>query len=214
MSRFINKIKKHKKAFVIAVFVFISAGFVLFKLYLISFLVLLIAVLNYTVVRKMDGQNEAFSPRGRIRNIDTLIIGDVSNDAKKKLLGKDTGICINSPCCSLTAAYELLRHSFSILKENNGKAIIVVKKMRMKKSYNLFDVRFFHAVTISRLNLKKFVYKCYFPMIFEPFLSIRFLLGIGCKELVETKEIPKELYEFCVERNINLVVLTKKNNKL
>lgn len=211
MSRIINQLKKHKRILVMVAFVILSVFAVVFRLYIIAVVILVGAFLNDAVIRKMNRQKEPFGPRSHIRNVDSLIIGDVSDNIKKNLSGDGTRVCIHIPDCSLVAAYEVLRHTFSILKECGGTAIIIVSQKNIEgKFYSIFDAGFYHIVTLNRLKLKKYINRGYLPIIFAPLRSIKFLFGIGLSEVKEIEMLPKEMEEFCMEREIALKILTAK----
>lgn len=126
MSGILKKIKKHASRVVNIMFLLLCAALILLRLYILVAVIFVIAVVNRMTVRKMNKQKEPFEPRSVIRNLDYIIIGDVSESVRKDISGSGTGICIRSPECSFAAVYEILKHTFSILREQGGKAVIVV----------------------------------------------------------------------------------------
>ena len=174
MSGIIKKISSHKKsAAMLLLFLAVTVVLLIFKMYIIALLMLSIVIVNELIVRKMKKQKAPFGTRSRIRNVDCLVIGDISHKEAQSLVGDGTSVSINLPGCSLAGAYEVLRHTFSILKENGGSVVLAVKKKNLNKtSYSPFDVSFFHPVTINRLGLKNVKFMIRFPAVFAPIKSL------------------------------------------
>ncbi len=157
---------------------------------------------NLLIVRKMSKQIESFASHSQIRNINFLIIGDMCD--VKKLVQSDSYIQISAPGRSLKASFEVLRHTFSILKAHEGTVIIVTQKDNTE-GYSVFDVPYFNKITINRLHLESLILASKMSLFTAPIRSIKFFLGIYTTRLSDATCPLKEVINFCEERNINLV---------
>lgn len=208
MSGIIKKISNHKKKFAaMCLFAALITGLLLFRLYIPAILLTAIAIVNELTFKKMCRQTEPFGTRSRIRNVDCLVIGDFSTNAAEELAGTGSTVCIQSPGCTLAGAYEVLRHTFSILKEDRGKAVLVVKRKNlMEKRFSLFETVFFHRVTLKRLGLENRKRMSRFPAVFSPLRSLLFLFG-GFPAGERKTYRDTEIQNFCMERGIELSIL-------
>ena len=178
MSGIIKKIKNHKrKIFVIVVFA-IGCFCLLLRLYVVGIILIVFDFLNEAVQWKMRKERAPFDSYSRIRNVDYLVIGDICN-INDIVPEKNSYVQITAPQRSITASYEILRHTFSILKEYGGIAVIV--DAQKKNDYTTFDIPYFHEVTIERLRLEKPVKLRYFPILTNPIKSIKYLFAKGKK---------------------------------
>ncbi len=208
MSGIINKVKNHKKAAALLVlFLMIIAVFVISGMYLPAAVIMAVSVANELTVRKMNRQKAPFGTYSKIRNADCLVIGDISPKAAQNLSGSDKTVSIYLPGCTLAGAYEVLRHTFSILKEDGGQAMLVVRKKNIDKTgYSPFEISFFHAVTINRLELDNSEYLLRLPILFTPIKSLMILAGTrGVKSA--TGLCDKEISAFCEERGFTGEIL-------
>lgn len=212
MSRILKKIKNYKKKIAVLVALAILFGISVFTgehIFAIFLLMLLVGIaVNTITVRKMSKQAEVFGAGSKVRNLDVLIIGELC-DIDSIGISSERYLKLVAPDRSLTASYEILRHVCGILKENNSQVILVVKKGN-EKGYSIFDIPFLglSPVSIRRLGLQRLQKKSRFPLLFAPLCTCRFLLSFGNHRHCEDSDAPKEMLEFCRERNITLSVKT------
>lgn len=135
-----------------------------------------IMVLNEIVRIKMNKTRELFDIFSSVRNIDYLIIGDFCV-ARDYVPNKSSYVQIFAPGRGYNSAYQILRHTHSILKEEKGVVIMTIGES--KKDFTIFDVPFLCSLTIKKYNLEDLCKKSKFPVIFAPINSIRFLGGGG-----------------------------------
>ena len=163
--------------------------------------------LNELVCRKINLQREPFGINSTIRNVDYLIIGDYCEVKKYVPKGK-SHIEFFAPGRSYPSAFQVLRHTHSILKEEGGTVIMTIGKG--KKAYTVFDIALFHEITIKKYGLQLLKIMSRFPLFAEPLDSIRFLAGRGIQSTyIFWEDVPSELRIFCDERNYKLILLKK-----
>lgn len=201
MSGILKKVKNHKrKLLLIAVLAVAEVVCLLLGWYIIGSVAIMFAILNEAVLYKMRKDIAPFDSRSRIRNVDYLVIGDLCRIQEIAPEGM-TYVKITSPGRSLTASYEILRHTFSILKEAGGTVAIIGKESTT--GYTVFDVPYFHQVTIERLELER-LNKCRsLPILAAPIKSLGFLFGAG-RSIRETVCLDENVSAFCREREIEL----------
>ena len=214
-----SRILKHKKRLiiyalgftVIIIFMLVFTKNILFSV--IGFVLFLFGiVLNELVRRKIGRQREPFGIYSSIRNVDYLVIGDYC-DVKKYIPEGMTHLELFAPGRSYEAAFQLLRHTHSILKEDEGTVVMAIGEG--KKSYTVFDIVFFHEITIKKYGLERVRKMAHFPLIAEPINSLKFLIEWGTKRAYTvSKDIPSELRTFCDERRYRLIFLKKEYNGL
>lgn len=208
MSGIINKVIKHKKT-VAAIFLLlvIIAVLLIFGMYIPAAIIIVVFIANELTVRKMNQQKALFGTYSKIRNADFLVIGDIPHKTAQRISERGKTVTIYLPGCTLAGAYEVLRHTFSILKENGGRVVLVVRKKNIEKTgYSPFEISFFHPVTINRLELKNVKFMRRFPIVFAPVKSMMFLSGI--KEAKSVSEFcDKEISAFCSERGLEGKIL-------
>lgn len=162
---------------------------------------------NWIVIKKIYIQKEPLSVYSEIRNVDYLIIGEYCKTSLLPITKEDSYIEILSPARSYEASYQILRHTHSILKEGGTVIISVGKK---KKGYTVFDIPFFHEITIKELKLNRLKKMSHIPFLFSPLRSIKLIIGQEEHNMhLNTKGVPSELRAFCEERNYNLIFLNK-----
>lgn len=168
-------------------------------------LLLILYLLNRSVIRKIELQRTAFQINGNIRNVDYLIIGDMINSCLVVPPGKSF-VQINAPNRSLTAAFEILKHTSSILDEDCGNVVIAVagKNVRTEKIFSVFDVPFLYNLTIQKYNLENIAKISRLTFLIKPLSSIKLLLNINVKKWEEVKCSNNDIIRFCDERNIHL----------
>lgn len=172
----------------------------------VAFFVLfgLLFILNRTVLKKLYWQKDPFKIGGKVRNVDYLIIGDMINPATIVPANK-TFVQIKAPNRSLTASFEILKHTSSILDEDNGNVVIAVAlKNKASSNYSVFDIPFLYNLTIKKLGLERLNKLARFPILINPLSSVKLILNFNQKKWKETACPNKEISCFCAERNFNL----------
>ena len=208
MSGIMKIIINHKKTIgTLFLLLIIIAVLLIFRMYIFAAIIITAAIVNVLAVRKMNKQKAPFWKYSKIRNVDCLVIGDISSNTAQNLSGSGTSVSIYLPGCTLAGAYEVLRHTFSILKENGGNAVLVVRKKNISKTdYSPFDINFFHPVTVNRLGLKRAKFMSRFPIVFATVKSLKFLFGT--KTVSNMQDFyDEDIKNFCIERGIELQIL-------
>lgn len=161
---------------------------------------------NYVVLSKMKIERDKFSVHSNIRNVDYLIIGDICN-VKSLIEDNKTFLQIASSNRGLNSAFQIFRHTFSILNENGGTVIFITKKD--SDVYSLFDIPYFNDITIKRLHLIKLKKMSRFPLFFKPISSVEYLFQvIFFKKFSDDFQSNTEIDLFCKQRNINVLYKT------
>lgn len=158
--------------------------------------------LNFVLYSKLKRSVSQMNASGVIRNVDYLIIGE-NFDSSRIVDTSNSKFEILSPGRSLCASKEILRHTFSILKE--GGTVIIIDKGNKVQKFTCLDTLWFHDVTIKRLNL------CYtkklnkFPLLLSPINSIGILLNVRNKRWMPVEvECPNQsIAEFCSKRGLS-----------
>lgn len=166
----------------------------------------LLIKLNHFVCRKINRQREPFGINSSIRNVDYLLIGDYC-DIKKYVPWDKSHVALFAPGRSYEGAFQILRNTHSILKEEGGTVVITIGKG--KKPYTVFDVPFFHELTVKQYGLEKLRKKSRYPIIFAPINSLKFLMGGTRNSFKISENVSEELRAFCAERNYHLLLLKK-----
>lgn len=201
MSGILKKAKNHKrKLLLIAVLAVAEVVCLLLGWYIIGCLVIFLVILNEAVLYKMRKERAPFDSRSRVRNVDYLVIGDLCRIQEIVPDGM-TYVKITSPGRSLAASYEILRHTFSILKETGGTVAIIGKESTT--GYAVFDVPYFHQVTIERLRLERLNRWKSLPILAVPIKSLGFIFGVG-HSVQETVCSNENVAAFCRDREIQL----------
>ncbi len=220
MSGIISLIKNHKKKSLFCALLFILAALIGIYIYIyniiaciiacaVTFLILIFFLLNLMTIRKVNSQKTPFNPRSAIRNVDYLIIGDMCDPNQLIPSGK-TYVQLSAPDRNLMSAYEILRHTYSILDEKYGTVVFVIKDKYINvERFSIFDIPLFHKITINRLNLKMMIIKANFPFLFSPLKSIKLLLGIKISGWKNCECPKKKINQFCEERSIKLIYYYK-----
>ena len=118
MSGIINRVIKHKKEAVMFLWILGIVAFLFaVRMYILALIIIVLAIANELTVRSIYRQKAPFGTYSKIRNVDCLVIGDIPQKAMKRFSGNDKAVSIYLPGCTLAGAYEVLRHTFSILKE-------------------------------------------------------------------------------------------------
>lgn len=218
MSRILSIIKGRKK-FLLGIFVSICFWCVLsyviigiLKVFVktwlfLSALTVCCLFINCIARWQVIRQVRVFYPTSQIRNVDYLIIGDMYKPTDINLSGKKV-VHIYAPRRTLIAAYEILRHTYSIIKENGTVVVALNRKNVGLNKYNIFDIPFFHPITIKKLGLLNLKKWSRLPILIAPMITFRMICG--CGKGYKTCECPnKEIVDFCLERSIDLVYKIK-----
>lgn len=168
----------------------------------------LACLINLYVYKMIKTNVHQLNANGIIRNVDYLIIGE-QYDYKELIPEQASSFVVLSPKRSLTASFEILKHTFSILKDK-GTVIILDKGFRGDE-YTVFDIPYFHPVTIRRLKLDKLKKVSIIPLLVSPISTLKMVFPLHrnagiCEELCPMKEI----VNFCIERDIQLTYLKMK----
>lgn len=166
-------------------------------------LLVLLFFINRSAVKKILLQKKPFENGGNIRNVDYLIIGDMI-EPTSVIPANKSFVQIKAPNRSLKASFEILKHTSSILDEDNGNVIIAVKNIETENPFSVFDIPFFYYLTIKKFGIEKKLKFSHFPLIVKPFLTIKLIFNICKKNWNESRCPDEEILLFCLERNINL----------
>jgi hypothetical protein len=175
----------------------------------------LMVIYNNILQNKIRKQKKPFGPYSEIRNVDCLVIGDMIS-ASSVVPSGCKYIQISAPGRSLKSSFEILKHTSSILKEDGGEVYLIVDIKNKNNGFSVFDIPFFHSVTIRKYNLYNLEKKTRYRILFAPIKSLRYVLGVT--KNVKNKENKAEdgLYadirNFCRVRNIKLCVIELKND--
>ena len=140
------------------------------------------------------------------RNYKYLIIGDECNINNLVEEEKNYIYFLSPINRTLYANYELIRRLYSLLDEEKGILILVMKKKtRIQKSLCVFDIPYIHEYTLNNLGMGKMKLLCHFPILFSPAGCIKLFYIKKRDSKFEVAECPsKEIIQFCRDRNINL----------
>ena len=138
-----------------------------------------------------------FSAKSRVRNVSRLVIGIPSVDDEDCLIIPD---CIANP----TSAFELLRHVFSIAKDDGEVVFSIRKKCLDRNGYSVADLVFFHPVTVKRLGLERETRHLRWCLILHPIQTVKLLSGWKAKCGFDEVEVPEEATTFCKERKLKI----------
>ncbi len=147
-----------------------------------------------------------FGAQSNIRNIDYLVISDMCN-VEDFIPAQSTYIQIAVPGRGENSAFEILKHTHSILKEN-GTVVIAVNKRN--KRFSIFDVPFLHRITIKKYRLERLCMMYKNPLFFAPIASLKILFGGGRSAYNIERNIDNKVGSFCHERGYELIYLEKK----
>lgn len=183
------------------------------KMYTVSAMLILgIMYIYFTIfiykvtLRKSEMQNMVFSPQSKVRNVQYLIIGDMY-----KAEENGESVQIFAPERGLEACYEILKSTHSILKDNGGIVVIALKKRNVKKrGYSIFDMPFFHHITLERMRLEGSIPKQSIKhVMLHPIIYLIFALDIKCKGYKERNISEDVISKFCDDRGYKLIFKLK-----
>ncbi len=158
---------------------------------------------NHCAVRIINSQKAPFQNYGKIRNVDYLIIGDMI-DLNSIVPSDKKYVQIKAPNRGLNASFEILKHTSSILDEDNGNVIFAVKRTQCENKFSVFDVPFLHTLTIKKYGIEKLALLSKFPFFVKPFSTLTLLFNVFNKNWKEIKCPNKEIIRFCDERSFKL----------
>ena len=160
-------------------------------------------LINFLAVIKNRRQAAPFNPKSEIRNVHTLIIGDMIDPEITGTTGDF--VQIFAPGRSLQSCIEILRHTHSILddKKDDSCVIFAVKKGN-DYGFSVWDIPFFHTITIRKYGLGKLNRLRRFPALICPIIAILMTLGIKRRDYRESFALTDEALKFCRERGYKL----------
>lgn len=172
---------------------------------------LIAAYINYIAYRNNIIELKPFGTYSMVRNVDLLIIGDLF-DPSDILRNGQSYVQIAAPGRTMEAAFELLRHTHSILNDETGKSEIVLaicRKNLNKCNFSVWDVPFFHRITVERYRLQILRRMSKVPIIIDLCGTIRLFLGKKSKSYIEESCGRQDVEAFCRERGYNLRLFVK-----
>ena len=174
---------------------------------LISMCCVLFLLLNLWIkIRISWNADHMFSDIGR--NYDYLLIGEPwdYSDLKGRV------IAFFSPDRSLLSSYELTRRLYSLLREDTGTLIISCGKRSItSQNISVLDIPYLHEIQLYQYHIGKSKLKKYFPFLFAPLATLKFIFAKKCKEKsVISTDICPQMRDFCNERNIKLKIINTK----
>lgn len=168
-------------------------------LYGLTLLLLGFLLINIIVYRKFSYiATHLFSSIGR--NYHQLIIADSCN-LDSILSGRYLTLISPMPR-SMQAVTLMVQRMYSLIDEEQGELIIVMHKPYKAKGVKVFDVPYMHENTLSDLHMNAMKYFCRLPLLFNPFASLKLLMGKSKSLPVEATLDNKALKEFLDTRNI------------
>lgn len=210
MSRIL--ITKRRILFAFAYMVIMSVCLYL-KIFIILSFFMMVAVLlvaNNIVRKKINDPISKLSSLREIKSYNTIVIGDYcEKEVYLPYCGKGNVLEFICPKRSIDASYQILRHTFSVLEEN-GTCIIVNGNNSERNRYSVFDLPFFHFITLKELKLETLKSKSRWPLLFYPVCSIMILAGMRSRKFRLNKNLQNisEIKEFCEKRNLSLIYLS------
>nr|WP_317354354.1 hypothetical protein [uncultured Agathobacter sp.] len=214
-----SRILKHKKKAIIILTIIIIEIIIAFicndcmpYIGIIDIVIIAIYIVNRKVVKIMLKQTECFSPYSDIRNVKFLIIGEkcrISDIIKKN----DAYVQIIIPNATSRVCFEILKHTSSILADENSCVIFVTKCLdRNKRKCDVLETFFYHDVTLKKYNIKHAGIKRKLPFLFSPINCLKLLAFNverevkGCDAQSGLGEIYREVNKFCECRNYDLKI--------
>ena len=169
-------------------------------LYVFTTLFLLFLFVNIWAYRKFSyNASHLFTTIGR--NYEKLVIGD-DCDLSTVLDGKRSILFMSPQPRSMQAVEFLVKRLYSLLDEEKGELIIVMKRPDKNKGINVFDIPYLHENTLNDCGLTKMRYLCRLPLLFSFLGTIKLFLGISKDKPIEIKLDNPELVMFCESRHI------------
>ena len=158
---------------------------------------------NYFIQNKIKAKNPNTFTEKR-RNFDVLFIGE-KYDVTGIIPDSKTFLQFDAPNRTLFASFLILQAKFSWLNEGKGKCVIICRKENERKKHiSMFDIPFFHIITINKFKLKKQQIELKYPLFFHPFQVAGFLFGKKYDKSIVEKCPLQEIEDFCAQRDIEL----------
>ena len=183
-------LKKHKKLFIVGILILIleclmaAVGF-FWPIFMIADIIgCCFLCVDYKVYKMFYSQMKPFEQRSIVRNVDYLVIGEPGINI---VPDGSSSVAIKVPNVSEEGAYQILRRTHSILKQNGNVIIMLDKKNVGKKNVGLIETIFLHPLTIQELNLDKLQKLKRLVLFFKPKESCRLLLGLKHENFVPQK---------------------------
>ncbi|MBQ6971633.1 MAG: hypothetical protein IJP86_04675 [Synergistaceae bacterium] len=162
---------------------------------------------NEIAAMRMRRQVSPFSPKSEIRNVHTLIISDM---IAPEITGAKTDFLqIFAPGRSLQSCYEILRHTHSILDDKGGACVIFAVKEGNSEGFSVFDIPFFHKITLRKHGLRMLRRLSGFPAFVSPLRAFLLAAGMKGRNYREISALPEEAASFCRERGYSLRMFTR-----
>lgn len=171
---------------------------------------IILLLIDVKSIQSIHAQMNPFDAYCWTRNVDYLIIGEPCEPLSVLPDKNYTYVQIKAPGASEFALYQILRRTFSILKEQ-GTVIFAINKNNInKKRIRVFDIFFLHDVTIQEMKLNRLSRLKKFVLIANPYSCIQLLSGTSYHDIKELKNYNSKIVDkFCVERKIFFQVFTK-----
>ena len=160
-----------------------------------------LAWVNFRAYRQNRKQAAVFGAYSDVRNVNVLIIGDMI--APEVVGAGRSFVQVCAPGRGLRSCYEVLRHTHSILDDEGGDSCVVIAlkaKNRGKMDFSVFDVPFFHRITVKKYGLERLCRLEKFPVIYEPLGIFAAAFGIKSRGWHEEGCFSPEIEKFCDER--------------
>lgn len=156
---------------------------------------------NNAFYKRLSQNTRIFNAQSLIRNVDCLHIGECTDD----VVDLKNDLFLHVPYANLSSSFEIIRATHSILKENGTIVLALRKSEENKKRYSIFEMIYYHQITLNRLNLnRKNKVERKFPLLFSPKRSIAFIIKKP-KNYTECNCPSKEIIDFCNERGYKLI---------
>lgn len=205
MSRFL----KNKEVLACMIALLLAAGITFTNIWPLSAIFLLVAVviiINKLLKRHLYKNLDVLYNRTSIKEIKTLVIGD-NCDIKDIPIDRDSTVFFQSADRSFNASYQIFMHVESLL-ENGGRLIFINDTKVNQEAITIFDIFYLHPITRKELKIEELTLKSKYPLMYEPIKSLKNILRLNKKGFKQI-ECKDNLYQFCKERNIELVYLSK-----
>ena len=205
MSRFL----KNRKLWFLAFLSIALIAFLYLQCYFTSCAMIIVGALcvaNILLVRKWLKPLDDICPQRPIREVKTLIIGDIcSTSYLSTRFDLSKSLIITAPDRSTFSSYMILKHVASRL-EGNQVCIIAPKKESSRLS--VLDIPYFSLITRLENNLKDNSRERELYILYHPCSLLKWLLGVFSRP-PQTNSINKELIEYCKRKHFQLTFLQK-----
>ena len=190
-----------------SIVLFIRSRSLLIALIVLDLLFFASAIIDLKVYKAMRRQMNIFYAQSKNRNVDCLIIGEVC-DPKDIGVECESFVQIRNPGLSEEGAYQILRRTHSILKENGHVIIALESKNVGSKKLGMMDTFFMHKITIKEKKLERTA-KCRILLFFIHPLKSFEILSKKYKTGFNLSREGTGLAEFSRERGLNYNLYVK-----